>query len=167
MPKAALLPSVVVTRTEAAQILGASPKRVTNMRWSGQLEPVTTPHRKIGLFDRAQVEALAAAREARRVEAQRRRVQQPETPRLVLPPDQEAGFEELMAAANWTRDNPGHFVDTDGAAEILGVTPQYVGRLAAQGRLPWLPTGRRGGPTRVYRRAQIEVIARARGGRSV
>jgi hypothetical protein len=29
------------------------------MRWSGQLEPVNTPHRKIGLFDRAQVEALA------------------------------------------------------------------------------------------------------------
>jgi hypothetical protein len=103
-----------------------------------------------------------------KVEAQRRRVQQPETPRLVLPPDQEASFEELMAAAKWTRHNPGHFVDTDGAAEILGVTPQYVGRLAAQGRLPWLLTGRSGGqPTRVYRRAQIEVIARARGGRSV
>jgi hypothetical protein len=51
-----------------------------------------------------------------------------------------------------------------GAAEILGVSVQYVGRLAAQGRLPWLPTGRSGGqPTRVYRRAQIEVIARARG----
>jgi hypothetical protein len=46
---------------------------------------------------------------------------------------------------------------------ILGVTPQYVGRLAGQGRLPWLPTGRSGGqPTRVYRRAQTEVIARAR-----
>ena len=39
----------------------------------------------------------------------------------------------------------------------------YVGRLAARGRLPWLPTGRSGGqPTRVYRRAQIEVIARGR-----
>ena len=33
------------------------------------------------------------------------------------------------------------FVDTEGAAVILGVTPQYVGRLALQGRLPWLPTG--------------------------
>jgi hypothetical protein len=135
MPKAAPLPSVVVTRTEAARILGVSPKRVTNMRWSGQLEPVTTPDRKIGLFDRAQVEALAAAREARQVEAERRRAQQPETPRLVLPPNQEASFEELMAAAKWTRHNPGHFVDTDGAAGIFGVTPQYVGRLAGQGRL--------------------------------
>jgi hypothetical protein len=68
-----------------------------------------------------------------------------------------------MLAAEWTRANPGPFVDTDGAAEILGVTPQYVGRLAAQGRLPWLSTGRSGGgPTRVYRRAQIEVIAQAR-----
>jgi hypothetical protein len=52
-------------------------------------------------------------------------------------------------------------VDTDSAAEILGVTPQYAGRLAAQGRLPWLPAGRLGGqPTRLYRRAQMEVIAR-------
>jgi hypothetical protein len=34
------------------------------MRWQGQLEPVTAAHRKIGLFDRAQVEALAAMREA-------------------------------------------------------------------------------------------------------
>jgi hypothetical protein len=37
---------------------------------------------------------------------------------------------------------PGSFVDTDGAAKILGVTAQHVGRLAAQGRLAWLPTGR-------------------------
>jgi hypothetical protein len=38
-----------------------------------------------------------------------------------------------------------------------------VSRLAGQGRLPRLPTGRLGGgPTRVYRRAQVEVIARAR-----
>jgi hypothetical protein len=72
-------------------------------------------------------------------------------------------FDELMAAARWTRDNSGPFVDTGGAAKMLGETPQYVGRLAAQGRLPWLPTGRSGGqPTRVYRRAQIEVIAAAR-----
>ena len=39
--------------------------------------------------------------------------------------------------------------------------------LADQGRLPWLPTGRSGGrPSRVYRRAQIEVIVRARRGRT-
>jgi hypothetical protein len=79
---------------------------------------------------------------------------------LRLQPDQDATFEELMAAAGWTRTNPGPFVDTAGAAEILGVSVQYVSRLAAQGRLPWLPTGRLGGgPTRVYRRTQIEVIA--------
>jgi hypothetical protein len=77
--------------------------------------------------------------------------------------DQDATVEELMATAAWTRDNPGPFVDTEGAAEILGVTPQYVARLAVQGRLPWLPTGRlSGGPTRVYRRAQLEVIANSR-----
>jgi hypothetical protein len=125
---------------------------------------VSTPHRKIGVFDRAQVEALAAVREARRLEAEQRRAEQPEFPRLVLPPGQEATLEELMAAAMWVRDNPGPFVDTDGAGEIFGVTPQYVGRLAARRRLPWLPTARSGGqPTRVYRRAQMEVIARARG----
>jgi voltage-gated potassium channel Kch len=81
---------------------------------------------------------------------------------LRLQPDQDATFDELMAAADWKRGDSGPFVDSDGAAQILGVTPRYVARLAAQGRLPWLPTGRSGGqPTRVYRRAQIEVIARA------
>ena len=54
MPGSSSSPSEVITRAEAAAILGVSPKRVTNMRWQGQLEPVTTPHRKIGLFDRAQ-----------------------------------------------------------------------------------------------------------------
>jgi hypothetical protein len=139
-----------VTRRQAAQILGVSLKRVTNMRWQGQLKPVTTPHRKIGLLDRAQVEALAAVREARQLGAERRRVRQPEPSRLALLPIRKASWEDLMLAAAWTRDN-------------LGVTAQYVGRLAALGRLPWLPTGRSGGqPTRVYRREQIEVIARAR-----
>jgi hypothetical protein len=77
--------------------------------------------------------------------------------------DQDATFDELMAAADWKRDDPGPFVDTEGAAQILGVTPQYVARLAVEGRLPWLPTGRlSGGPTRVYRRAQIEVISNSR-----
>jgi hypothetical protein len=51
------------------------------------------------------------------------------------PPDQDAGFEELMAAPAWTRDNPGDFVDTAGAAEILGVMEQWVGRLASWGAL--------------------------------
>jgi hypothetical protein len=102
---------------------------------------VTTPGRKIGVFDRAQVEALAAVRDARRLETERRRVQRPTPSQPVAPPGQEATFEELMAAAEWTRDHPGPFVDTEGAAVILGVTPQYAGRLAAQGRLPWLPTG--------------------------
>jgi hypothetical protein len=50
---------------------------------------------------------------------------------LRLQPDQDATFEELMAAAGWTRTNPGPFVDTAGAAEILGVSVQYVSRLAA------------------------------------
>jgi hypothetical protein len=42
---------------------------------------------------------------------------------LAPPTDQEATFEELTFAAEWTSENPGAFVDTDGAAEILGVTP--------------------------------------------
>jgi hypothetical protein len=62
-----------------------------------------------------------------------------------------------MPAAEWTRVHRGEFVDTNGAAEILGVTPQYIGQLATRGRLPWLPTG--GRPSRVYRQAQLEVIA--------
>jgi hypothetical protein len=49
------------------------------MRWQGKLKPVSTPHRKIGVFDRAEVDAMAAVREARRLEAERRRVQLPET----------------------------------------------------------------------------------------
>ena len=106
------------------------------MRWQGQFQPVTTPRRKIGMFDRGQVEALAAVREERCLEAEQRRALQPETSRLVLPADQDATFEELMAAAKWTCENPGPFVDSESAAEILGVTPRYVGRLAAQGEAP-------------------------------
>jgi hypothetical protein len=48
------LPDGTVTCAEAATILGVSPKRITNMRWQGQLELVTTPHRMIGVLDRAQ-----------------------------------------------------------------------------------------------------------------
>jgi hypothetical protein len=56
-----------------------------------------------------------------------------------------------MLAAAWTRDNPGPFVDTEGAAEILGVTPPVRRAAGGAGRLPWLPKGRSGGqPTRVY-----------------
>jgi hypothetical protein len=73
MPARPRLPDGTVTRAEAAAILGVSPKRITNMRWQGQFELVTTPHRMIGVLDRAQVEALAAARGARRLEAERRR----------------------------------------------------------------------------------------------
>jgi hypothetical protein len=142
-------------------MLGVSLKRVTNMRWEGNLAPATTPHQRSAC---SQVEALAEVCEARRLEAEQRRAQQPETSRVVLPPDQEATSEELRAAAEWNRDNPGpFFVHTERAAQILGVTPQYGGRLAAQERLPRLPKGRSGGqPTREYRRAQIEVIARAK-----
>jgi hypothetical protein len=83
----------------------------------------------------------------------------------VLPSEQDATFEELMAAAEWTRDKPGVFVNTDGAAQILGVTPQYVGWPAGRARAAAVaPNGPlMGQPTRVYRRAQIEVIALARG----
>jgi hypothetical protein len=66
-----------------------------------------------------------------------------------------------LSLLRWTRSNPGSsLVDTGGAVVILGVTPQYVGRLAAQGRLPWLPTGR---SSPVYRRVAVEVIAQGRG----
>jgi hypothetical protein len=78
----------MVNRSEAARMLGVSPKRVTNMRWQGKLEPVTTPHRSIGVFDRAQVEALAAVRASRRREAEQRHAQRAETSRCVMPPDQ-------------------------------------------------------------------------------
>jgi hypothetical protein len=32
-----------------------------------------------------------------------------------VPPHQEADFEELMAAAEWTREDPDPFVDSEGA----------------------------------------------------
>jgi hypothetical protein len=53
-----------------------------------------------------------------------------------------------MAAEGWTHDDPVPSLDTDDAAVVLGVTPQYVGRLAAQGRMSWLPTGRSGATRR-------------------
>lgn len=106
-------------------------------------------------------DSSAALREAGQLEVRRRRAEAP----LALPdvpPDQEATFAELMLAAEWTRETPGGFVDAEGAAAVLGCTRQQVGLLAASGHLPWLPTGHAGGgrPTRVYRRAQVEIIAR-------
>ena len=165
MPTPSPLPDATVTRSEAAQILGVTETRVSRFLQAGTLQRATG--RKDGRSWRHEVEALAAARAARReahqLEAERRRAEPPPRPLPAPPADQEATFEELMLAAEWTRESPGPFVDTEGAAAILGCTPQYVGRLAARGRLPWLPTGRSGGqPTRVYRRTQIEVIARAR-----
>jgi hypothetical protein len=77
---------------------------------------------------------------------------------VLPPPDHEATFEELPAAAERTQENAGALVGTEGPAEILGLTTQNVGRLPANGRLLWLPTGRTGGgPTRVYRRASANV----------
>jgi hypothetical protein len=46
-----------------------------------------------------------------------------------------------MAAAVWSRDDPGPYVDTMVEAQILGVSKVNVGQLVAKGRLPWLPTG--------------------------
>jgi len=164
MPKRPPLPPGVITRVQAAAMLGIGVNKVSVLRSNGTLSRPTP--RLDGLCWLDEIEPLAAAKAKRRrarEEAGQRLKQKPTRPLPVLPPEQDATFEELTAAAVWTRDQPGQFVDTDGAAEILGVTPQYVGRLAQQGRLPWLPTGRLGGrPTRVYRRAQLEVIARAR-----
>jgi hypothetical protein len=114
----------VITRADAAEILGVTTRRVTKMRGVGGLRPATTPHRRSGLYWREQVAALSW------------------TSAL----SQDATSEELMAAR--TSKGPRPFVDTEGAAEILGVSVQYVARLAAQGRLPWLPTGRTGGGPR-------------------
>jgi hypothetical protein len=87
MPKRPPLPEGTATRAEAAAIPEVSPKRVTNMRLQSQLKPVITSHLKIGVIDRAQVEALA------------------------MPLRGDCG------GAVWTRDNSGPSVDTDGAAE--------------------------------------------------
>jgi hypothetical protein len=75
MPRRTPLPDGTVTLSEA-QILVASPKRLTNLRWQGSLEPVSTPHRKIGVLDRAEVQALAAVPEARGRDVEQRREQQ-------------------------------------------------------------------------------------------
>lgn len=76
----------------AAAILGVKPKTVTNLLCVGRLAPATAPGRKIGVFWRDQVEALAAAR-AERAEQRRRLVEQRLRPSVELPPDQEATFQ--------------------------------------------------------------------------
>ena len=59
------------------------------------------------------------------------RAEPPESPSPPAPPvsplDQEATLDEPLAAAAWTRETPGEFVDTEGAGEFLGVNFQYVG----------------------------------------
>ena len=99
MPEVLPLPPEVVTRKQAAAILGVSRKRVTNMRSTGELTPADVPgHRGVGLFWRHEVEAEAARRAERRAAIEAKAVR-PSTPLPELPPDQEATFEELMAAA--------------------------------------------------------------------
>jgi hypothetical protein len=71
VPHAKPLPNGVVTRAEAAEILGVSTKRVTKLRSAGRLGPATPPNRRSGLYWREQVEALAASRAEREASRQR------------------------------------------------------------------------------------------------
>jgi excisionase family DNA binding protein len=70
--------------------------------------------------------------------------------------------ERVAARRAIHRPNP-YFVTGKEAAEILGVNRQRVDQLAADGRLPYVETGV-ARPRRLYRRAQIEVIASGRSG---
>jgi hypothetical protein len=90
-------------------MLGVSCKRVTNMRWQGQLEPVTAPHREIGLFDRAQVEAVAAQREARQFENEMRRAQPPAPSRPLSRTTKRPPWRTCWPRPEWSRENPGPF----------------------------------------------------------
>jgi len=96
MPKRPPLPEGTITRVEAAAILGIGINKVSNLLTYGTLQRPTG--RLDGRCWRQEVEALAAARAGLR----RRPVEpqsEPPTPLPVLPPDQDAAFEELMAAA--------------------------------------------------------------------
>jgi len=70
--------------------------------------------------------------------------------------------EQLAArrAVRGRRPNP-YFMSAHEVAETLGIVRQLVDRLAAADRLPYVDTGL-SKPRRLYRRAQIEVIAAAR-----
>jgi hypothetical protein len=120
------LPEGAISRAEAAHILGVLPRRITKLVKAGKLQH--PPTGKVdGLVWRHEVEALATAR----AEARRRRAEPVERPLPELPPDQEATLEERIAAADWTRDHSGPFIDTQEAAKILGVSHVLVGRLTA------------------------------------
>jgi hypothetical protein len=112
------LPEGTVSRAEAAEMLGVLPRRITKLVKAGKLEH--PPTGKVdGLVWHHEVKAFAAAR----LECRHRRRSKPaERPLPDLPPDQEATLEERLAAARWTRDGPGPFVDSAGAAAILGVS---------------------------------------------
>jgi hypothetical protein len=74
-----------------------------------------------------------------------------------LPPDQGATLEERMAAAVWSRDDPGPYVDTMVEAQIFGVSKVNVDQFVAKGRLPGCQLGMPG-------KAETGVPAGAGGG---
>lgn len=70
---------------------------------------------------------------------------------------------EAVAVARWSaaRTRSRYFLDTNEAAQLLGVNRARVYQLTVRGFLPTVETGWRA-PARLYRRPQLEVIANAR-----
>lgn len=70
---------------------------------------------------------------------------------------------EALAVARWSspRTRSPYLANTEEAAHLLGVTRARVVQLTQRGFLPVVETGLRY-PVRLYRQAQLEVVANAR-----
>lgn len=129
-----------VTHAEAAAIVGCSPRTIDRKQRDGTIARRHTADRKLPSLSRRSVEAFAEQWAAEQQE--REQVRSAQT-RVQGPP------------------NDGDvWLDATTASLVAGVSPQYLGRLAIQGRLPAaLDQGRR---KWWFRRSQIEDYAAAR-----
>lgn len=130
-----------ITHAEAAAIVGCGLKVIDNRQRAGVIERRYPHDRKIPSLSRASVEVFAEQWQRQQAEA-RERADPAQMPKDGPPDDGDV------------------WLDTTTASLVVGVSTQYLGRLALQGRLPAaLDKQKR---KWWFRRSQIEDYAAAR-----
>lgn len=130
-----------ITQAEAARIIGCSVNVVERLASAGRIRRRWPPGRKTPTIDRASAEGFRAWWQEYQAGIQRQRRERLERMALAGPPSD---------GEVW--------LDTTTAALVIGVSSQYLGRLALQDRIP----ATRRGLFWWFRRRDVEQYAAAR-----
>ena len=133
------LESEWITHAQAAAIVGCGLSTIDRHQRAGDIARRHVADRKVPSLNRASVEVFAE--QWKREQAEKQQVQ------VVKPPD-------------GPPDDGDVWLDSTTASLVVGVSPQYLGRLALQGRLPAARDRRR--RKWWFRRLHIEEYAAAR-----